>query len=415
MPFCAAQAVQVTARQQHILGKLVGGATTPQRLAQRAQIVLWAGQGLRTNGIVACVGVTRPMVRKWRHRWAAAEAGLCAVEAAEGDRALQTRICEVLSDAPRSGRPAEFTPEQILAIIAIACESVDDSSRPVSHWTQGEIAQEAIARGVVKNISVHSVGRFLRECDLKPHQIRYWLHPRPDDGEPFDASSRQVSQLYAQAAMLHDQGVHLVCCDEMTGIQALERVYPTLHPIPGFVERQDAHYIRHGTRTLTANFEVASGRILTPTVAARRTELDFVDHVARTVALDPEGAWVFVVDNLNTHVSASLVRFVARRCCRPDLELGRKGLCGILRSQATRAKFLSDPEHRIRFVYTPKRASWLNQIELWFSILRRRLLRRGNFVSVQHLSDRIHAFITYFNNTLAKPFKWTYRGRPLAA
>ena len=127
-----------------------------------------------------------------------------------------------------------------------------------------------------------------------------------------------------------------------------------------------------------------------------------------------ETIWIFIVDNLNTHVSASLVRFVADRCGL-EVDLGRKGVRGILRSMATRAKFLSDPDHCIRFVYTPKRASWLNQIELWFSILSRRLLRRGNFVSVQHLSDRIHAFIEYFNRALAKPFKWTYRGRPLAA
>lgn len=414
MPFCAAQAVQVNRRQQRLLEKLVRGATTPQRLAQRARIVLWAAQGHDTQHIVAGLGVTRPMVRKWRRRWAEAEAGLRAVEAQEGDRALQTRIAEVLGDLPRTGRPPEFTPEQILDIIAIACESADTASRPLSHWTQPEIAREAIARGVVKDISPHSVGRFLRECQLKPHHIRYWLHPQPEDWQQFDASARQISELYAQAPRLHDQGVHLVCCDEMTGIQALERLYPTRHSIPGFVERQDAHYIRHGTRTLTANFEVATGQILTPTVAARRTEPDFVDHVARNVALDPEGEWVFVVDNLNTHASASLVRFVARRCGL-ELDLGRKGLCGILRSQATRAQFLSAPDHRLRFVYTPKRASWLNQIELWFSILRRRLLRRGNFVSVQHLSDRIHAFIEYFNNTLAKPFQWTYRGRPLAA
>ena len=336
------------------------------------------------------------------------------MEAEEDDRALQRRIVEVFSDAARSGRPTDFTAEQIIDIIAIACESPDASGRPISHWTHEEIAQEAIARGVVKDISVHSVGRFLRACDLKPHQLRYWLQPRPRDWAQFDAAARLVSDLYAQALTLREQGVHLLCCDEKTGIQALERVSPTLHAIPGFVERQDAHYIRHGTRTITVNFEVATGRILAPTIAATRTEQDFVQHLERTLACDPKGEWIFVVDNLNTHVSASLVRFVAERCGL-EIDLGRKGLRGILRSMATRAKFLSDPDHRIRFVYTPKRASWLNQIELWFSILSRRLLRRGNFVSVQHLSDRIRAFIEYFNRALAKPFKWTYRGRPLAA
>ena len=234
------------------------------------------------------------------------------------------------------------------------------------------------------------------------------------DWAAFEAATRQVSELYARALSLHEQGVHLLCTDEKTGIQALERATPTLSPIPGFVERQDAHYVRHGTRTLTGNFEVATGRILAPTIAATRSEKDFVGHVTRTVALDPEGEWIFVVDNLNTHLSESLVRFVAQRCGL-QVDLGRKGLCGILRSRHTRAAFLSDAAHRLRFVYTPIRASWLNQIELWFSILSRRLLRRGNFLSVHHLRDRILAFIEYFNNTLAKPFKWTYRGRPLAA
>lgn len=410
----SAQRVQLTARQRHLLDKLVRAATTPQRLLERAEIVLGAADGHSNEQLVRRLGVTRPMLRKWRRRWAQAEAALGAVEAQENDRALQTRIVEVLGDAPRSGRPPEYTPEQILEIIAIACEDPEDSGRPLSHWTAGEIGREAIARKVVRQISTRSVGRFLEECDLKPHQIRYWLQPRPQDWAAFDAATRQVSELYARAPSLHEQGVHLLCTDEKTGIQALERATPTRSPIPGFVERQDAHYVRHGTRTLTGNFEVATGRLLTPTIAATRSEKDFVGHVTQTVALDPEGEWIFVVDNLNTHMSESLVRFVAERCGL-QVDLGRKGLRGILRSRHTRAAFLSAPAHRLRFVYTPKRASWLNQIELWFSILSRRLLRRGNFVSVHHLRDRILAFIEYFNNTLAKPFKWTYRGRPLAA
>lgn len=414
MPGRFAQPVQVTPRQRRLLGKLVHAATTPQRLAQRAEIVLGAADGHSNQELVRRLRVERPMLRKWRRRWAAAQPGLCAVEAQEDDRGLQARILEVLADAPRRGRPPEFTPEQILEIIAIACESPEAAAGPLSHWTHEGIAREAIARGVVKDISRRSVGRFLGECDLKPHQVQYWLQPRPDDWEHFDACARQLCALYRQAPSLHQRGIHLVCCDEKTGIQALERASPTLDAIPGFAERQDAHYVRHGTRTVIGNLEVATGHILAPTVAATRTESDFVAHVEHTLALDPEGEWIFVVDNLNIHVSASLVRFVAQRCGL-DLDLGRKGLYGILRSQATRAQFLSDADHRLRFVYTPKRASWLNQIELWFSILSRRLLRRGSFVSVHHLRDRILAFIEYFNQTLAKPFKWTYRGRPLAA
>ena len=225
--------------------------------------------------------------------------------------------------------------------------------------------------------------------------MRYWLQLDEADQESFDAAAEQVS-----------------CCDEKTGIQALERASPTRTPIPGSVERQDAHYIRHGTRTLIANFEVATGYILLPTVGLTRNEQDFADHVTHTVALDPNAEWIFIIDNLNTHISASLVRLVADSCDL-DLDLGTKDRSGILRSMTTQMDFLTDPTHRIRFVYTPKRASWLNQIELWFSILARRLLQRASFVSVQHLSHRIHVFINYFNKTMAKPFKWTYRGRPL--
>ena len=190
-----AQRVQVSARQWQLLDKLVRGSTTPQRLVRRAEIVLGAVDGDSNEQLVKRLGVTRPMLRKWRRRWARAESALCAVEAEEDDRALQTRIVEVLSDAARSGRPTDFTAEQIIDIIAIACESPDASGRPISHWTHEEIAQEAIARGVVKDISVHSVGRFLRACDLKPHQLRYWLQPRPRDWAQFDAAARLVSDL----------------------------------------------------------------------------------------------------------------------------------------------------------------------------------------------------------------------------
>ena len=410
----SAQRVEVTARQRHLLRKLIRTGKTPQRLVERAQIVLGAAEDRSNEQLVRDLDVTRPTIRKWRRRWVQASPSLCAAEAEEDDRAMQTRLVEVLSDAPRSGRPPEFDPEQILQIIALACEDPQDSGLPASHWTAAELAGEAITRGIVKDISRRSVARFLEACDLKPHQWRYWFIRRADHGEEFDAATREVSAVYAQAQSLYEQGVHVVCTDEKTGIQALERMAPTLHPIPGSIERRDAHYIRHGTCTLIPNLDVATGQILTPTIGPTRTESDFVKHVQDTVALDPDAEWILVTDNLNIHVSASLVQFVAEHCDL-DVDLGKKGVRGILRSKATRAQFLRDASHRIRFVYTPKRASWLNQIEIWFSILSRRLLRRGNFVSVEHLRERILAFIDYFNATLAKPFKWTYRGRPLVA
>lgn len=200
--------------------------------------------------------------------------------------------------------------------------------------------------------------------------------------------------------------------DEMTGIQATERIAPTKPLRPGRVERREFEYRRHGTQCLIGNFEVATGEVIAPTVQPTRTEEDFAGHVARTVATDPEAGWILVADNLTTHVSESLVRYVAE-ACGIEGDLGRKGKRGVLASVATRRAFLTDASHRIRFVYVPKHTSWLNQIEIWFSILVRRVIRRGSFTSAEDLREKILAFIEYFNRTLAKPFKWTFTGRPL--
>jgi len=197
----------------------------------------------------------------------------------------------------------------------------------------------------------------------------------------------------------------------MTGIQALERIAKTKPMQRGLEERREFEYKRHGTLSLIANFDVVSGQIVAPSLGPRRTEADFVAHITQTIDTDPHTVWLFVTDQLNTHQSESLVRLVAERCAISD-DLGEKGKTGVLQSLPSRAAFLSDPSHRIQFVYVPKHTSWLNQIELWFSILVRRVLKRGNFPSLDALRERILAFIAYFNQT-AKPFKWTYTGRPL--
>lgn len=227
-----------------------------------------------------------------------------------------------------------------------------------------------------------------------------------------------MCELYEQAPQLHSEGIHLVSTDEKTGIQALERAAPTKPMQPGVAgqagknEQQEFEYIRHGTQCLTANFEVATGKQIAPSIGATRTEPDFVAHIAQTVATAASDQWIFITDQLNTHQSESLVRWVAKTIGDTS-DLGEKGKSGILKSMNSRAEFLSNVEHRIRFVYTPKHCSWLNQIEMWFSILVRRLLKRASFKSTDELRQRILEFIEYFNRTLAKPFKWTYKGRPL--
>jgi DDE superfamily endonuclease len=211
---------------------------------------------------------------------------------------------------------------------------------------------------------------------------------------------------------LSRDGVHTVSVDEMTGIQALERIAPTQPMQPGQVERREFEYTRHGTQCLIGNFDVVTGEVIAPTVQATRTEKDFAGHIKRTVATEPFATWIFVCDNLTTHCSESLVRYVADAC---DIEsdLGKKGKSGMLKTVETRKAFLTESGHRIRFVYVPKHTSWLNQIEIWFSILVRRVIKRGNFSSKADLREKILAFIDYFNRTMSKPFKWTYTGRPL--
>ena len=201
----------------------------------------------------------------------------------------------------------------------------------------------------------------------------------------------------------------------MTGIQALERRMPDIPMKPGRCVKVEFEYLRHGTQALIASFNVASGRIAQADVGDSRTEKDLDNHVRTLLAQYPAAPKMhLVMDCLNTHQSEALVRIVAELEAQPP-ELGEKGKCGILKSMVTRAAFLRDSSHRLVVHFTPKHCSWLNQIEIWFSILVRKLLRRSSFTSKAHLRTRILEFIEYFNRTMAMPFKWTYKGKPLTA
>ena len=203
--------------------------------------------------------------------------------------------------------------------------------------------------------------------------------------------------------------------DELTGVQALERKHPGLPLAPSKVERREFEYLRHGTRSFILSRDIVSGQVIAPYAGPTRTEADFLAHLQAVVATDPTATrWHVVADNLDTHRSESLVGWVAELSGLGALDLGVKSKTGILASRQSRAAFLSDPSHRVVFHYTPNHSSWLNQIEIWLSILTRKLLRRGSFASVEDLTARVLAFIAHYNRT-ARPFKWTYKGTPLTA
>jgi transposase len=414
MPGKAAK-VTVTERQHELLLALRNATTAPSHLRQRAAVILLAFDGLRNDEIAARIGLGRFQVGRWRRRWARAWSGLIDLECRETGADLRRAIEAILSDAARPGAPGKFTAEQVTQILAVACEPPEKSGRPITHWTAHELADEVVKRGIVDSISTTQVGRYLREAAMQPHKSRYWLNTTEKDPVRFQRQVETVCDTYRQAPVLErTRDTHTVCVDEMTGIQALERIAVTKPMIAGKPARIEFEYERHGTLTLIGNFRVTTGELIAPTIGPTRTEADFAGHIEQTMATHPGASWVFVTDNLNIHCSETLVRAVAEACAITE-PLGKKGVRGVLRSMASRQAFLSQSSHRVRFVYTPKHSSWLNQIEVVFGVIMRKVVRRGSFTSVKDLQSKLMNFIEYFNRVFAHPFRWTYTGRPLMA
>ena len=304
--------ILLSEKQQEIMQIIVKSPTASLRLIQRARIILLSFERVRNDEIATQVGLSRKQVGLWRRRWKQSFDALVSIECREPHAMLRRSIEHVLSDAPRAGAHGKFTAEQMTQIMAIACESPEQSGRPVDHWTHRELADEAKQRGIVPSISASQVGRYLAESDLQPHRSKYWLNTTEKDPDVFQTQVEVVCQAWRDAPDLYFQAnTHTVSVDEMPGLQALERIAKTIPMQPGQPKRIEYEYKRHGTLCLIGNWHVALGQMIAPTIKQTRTEDDFAWHIFYTVQTDPNAGWVFVLDNLNVHCSATLVCYVA--------------------------------------------------------------------------------------------------------
>ncbi|MGC4118839.1 MAG: IS630 family transposase [Myxococcales bacterium] len=334
---------------------LAASTRQPHRKVVRARVALLAEQGLTNAAIAARVGCTERCVYEWRTRFA------------------KNPSLDSLEDRPRSGRPPKISVGVRLELIKLACERPKDEKTPLRDvWTQRAL-QAALQKETDVLISLTELRRILAVEDLRPHRVRYWLHsPDPE----FRPKVERICDLYLNVP----KGAHVVCVDEKTCIQALERKHPGRPASPGRPGRLEFEYIRHGTRALIAGFDVQTGQVFGQ-LRQRRTAKDldaFMQGLARRY---PRGQVYVVWDNLNIHGGAAWERFNARH------------------------------GGRFHFVYTPLHASWINQVEIWFGILQRRILKHGDFKTPEQMVARIEAFIDHWNRFEAHPFRWTFRGR----
>ena len=394
---------------EEILASFLRQYKLPKLIQDRIKVIIGSNQCRNASKIASDYGVSTPFVIKWKDR---AGHFFSIWQPEKTKQETQKKLLIFFDDAPRSGAPLVYNEKQLCNVIALALQEPEKFNRPITHWTHEELADEAHKQNIAGNISKSTIGRLLKNADIKPHKSRYWLNPKITDKEQLKREISKVCDVYKNSSKLAKEFVNVISVDEKTGIQALERIHDNKPMKQGLPESIEFEYKRHGTLCLTPSFNVLTGKIDHHTIAETRDENDFADHIKNTVSLAPEASWIFVSDQLNTHKSESLVRFISEACELKD-DLGVKGKSGILQSMDSRMEFLSNEAHRIRFVYTPKHCSWLNQVEIWFGILSRKMLKRGSFKSKDELQNKMNDFIKYFNENLAKPFKWTYEGKVL--
>ena len=354
-----AVSIELSSDEALRLKEIVRSQTAEARAHRRARMVLLASSGESIAAIARRVGTNRSRVGDWLRRF-------------EEERLAG------LVDAPRSGRPAEISALERHQVIAAACKSPTKLGLERTVWSHEALAQAVTSQGLVRSISSSAVGRILQEAEIKPHRVQMWCHSSDPD---YQDKMKAIVRLYVEPPT----GEPVLCIDEKTGMQALSRSRPLEPATPGRAGRFEFEYRRHGTRCLFACFNVRSGKVLGHCTLQRRREdfFDFLDRVAR-VYRQPRVH--VVLDNLNTHIDSRKRAYVSEW------------------NQAHGGRF--------HFHYTPTHGSWLNQVELWFSILSRRVLRYGSYEGAEQLVAAVDRFISSWNEH-AHPFRWTYQGRPL--
>lgn len=300
-----------------------------------------------------------------------------------------------------------FPPQDRHKVLVLATTVPQKVEVPVSHWSLDDLTCKIQGDAHYQTMSRSTIQRILSEGELQPHKVRSWLH---SDDPDFEARAMDICQLYLDAPTLYQQDELVLCTDEKTGIQALERKYLSKPMKPGQPEKREFEYIRHGTRCLLATFVVATGCVYGE-VTARRTNQDYRRHLNHTIQWLEQHhrstkKFHWVMDNLNTHWSLPVCRLFARL---NQVKFHKKSL----KHGKQRRAFLTDLSHRHVIHFTPKHGSWLNQVEMWFGVLTRRVIRRGNFTSKKDLKSKILTWIHYHNNHRAHPYDWTYTGKPL--
>ena len=296
-----------------------------------------------------------------------------------------------------------FPPSEQVDVLSMATRKPATSYCPATRWSLDDLVAALQQQHGPWTMSRSSLWRILEEADLKPHRSVYWLNSHDAD---FATKAHDICQLYVNALRFYQQGRVVICADEKTGMQILQRAYPTQPVQPGKPEKREHEYIRHGVRALLASFVVPTGHLVWH-LGQTRTSADWAAHLANVVHQLPAMArYDWVVDNLNTHWSLEVCRLVAQWCDIPYLPQALR--CGV-----QRRAFLSNPTHPHVFHFTPKHGSWLNQVELWFSVLARRFLKRGDFDSAQDFETRLCDYLESYNTHHAHPYRWTYTGQPL--